>query len=94
MSKAGAEGKAVKRSGGGVRGGDGGHEWPSNLGRIRGVYTRSVAAGVAEVVVGAWGMGSKLLEAGGTSPPKPMPGVTGSIAAKPQAWMRWVVVPW
>ena len=39
-------------------------------------------------------MGSKLLEAGGMSPPKPMPGVTGSIVVKPQVWMRLVVVPW
>ena len=32
MRKAGAEGKAVKRSSGGVRSGDGDHEWPGNLG--------------------------------------------------------------
>ena len=37
-------------------------------------------------------MGSKLLEAGGMSPLKPMSGVTGSIAVKPQAWMSWAVV--
>ena len=37
-------------------------------------------------------MGSKLPEAGGTSPPKPMSGVDGSMAVKPQAWMRWMLM--
>ena len=55
---------------------------------------RSVAPVVAKIVVGAGGMRSKLLEAGRMSPPKRMPRVTGSIAVKPQAWMRPVVVPW
>ena len=55
-----------------------------------------VAPLVAEIVVGAEERRDsvEIAEAGGMSPPKPMPGVTGSIAVKPQAWMRPVVVPW
>ena len=35
-------------------------------------------------------MGLKRLEAGERNPPKPKPGVNGSIAVKSKAWMRWV----
>ena len=28
------------------------------------------------------------------NPSKPITGVADSRAVKPQAWMRWVVVPW
>ena len=53
MGKPGVDGKAVKRSSGGVRGGDDGNKWPGNLGGIRGFHTHSVARVVVEIVVGA-----------------------------------------
>ena len=48
-----------------MRGGDVGHEWPSNLGGIRGVHTRSVAAVVAEIVAGAGKREDRVETAGG-----------------------------
>ena len=39
-------------------------------------------------------MGSEQLEAGLMSTPKPMPGVNGSVALKPQVSMRWMLTVW
>ena len=53
LDEAGADEKALKRSVGAVRGSDSGHEWPSKVGLIRGVHTRSVSVVVTEIVIDA-----------------------------------------